>query len=91
MGRRLQPTGHGRRQRRPRPGAYPPGCAKRQHAGAARRRRVGRYVIDHFYRKLFKLADKMNTPSARQEALRRAAFMRHYLAELAREIGTGAE
>ena len=33
----------------------------------------------------------MNTPSARQEALRRAAFMRHYLAELAREIGTGAE
>jgi uncharacterized protein len=42
--------------------------------------------IDHFYRKLFKLADKMNAPSARQEALRRAAFMRDYLAELAREI-----
>jgi HD superfamily phosphodiesterase len=54
-------------------------------------------VIDHFYHKLFKLADKMNTPSARQEALRRAAFMRcavfmrHYLAELAREMGTVAE
>ena len=51
----------------------------------------GRYVIDHFYRKLFKLADKMNTPSARQEALRRAAFMSDYLAELAREIGVVAE
>jgi uncharacterized protein len=50
----------------------------------------GRYVIDHFYRKLFKLADLMNTPSGRQEALRRTAFMRDYLAELAREIEPAA-
>jgi hypothetical protein len=32
----------------------------------------------------------MNTLSGRQEALRRTAFMRDYLAELAREIGATA-
>jgi len=47
----------------------------------------GHYTIDHFYCKLFKLADKMNTRSARQEALRRAAFMRRYLAQLEQEVG----
>lgn len=41
-----------------------------------------RYVIDHFYKKLLRLAEMMTTESGRQEAERRTAFMRAYLAQL---------
>ena len=45
------------------------------------------YIIDHFFVKLFKLAEKMNTQAGRLEAERRTTFMRRFLAELASEIG----
>lgn len=43
--------------------------------------------IDHFYTKLLKLEDMMNTEAGRAEARRRTAFMQDFLAQLAREIG----
>ncbi len=46
----------------------------------------GRYTIDHFYEKLFKLEPLLNTDAARQEARRRLAFMRSFLNQLAAEI-----
>lgn len=46
-----------------------------------------RYAIDHFYAKLLRLPDTMQTAAGRREAHRRAAFMQGYLAELAREFG----
>ncbi|WP_406734405.1 HD domain-containing protein [Vibrio scophthalmi] len=45
-----------------------------------------RFAIDHFYLKLFKLADSMNTESARAEAQTRTQFMRDYLAQLSKEV-----
>jgi uncharacterized protein len=45
-----------------------------------------RYTIDHFFKKLFRLPETMQTSSGRQEALRRAEFMRVYLQEFRREI-----
>lgn len=45
-----------------------------------------RYTIDHFYTKLLKLADSMQTPAGRAEAEQRSEFMRHYLGQLAAEI-----
>ena len=42
--------------------------------------------IDHFYTKLLKLADTMQTTSGRAEAERRTSFMREYLDQLRREI-----
>ena len=44
------------------------------------------YAVDHFYVKLFKLADTMNTESAKIEAQRRTQFMREYLRQLALEV-----
>jgi uncharacterized protein len=46
----------------------------------------GRYTIDHFYSKLFKLPDTMQTEAGRAEAHRRAALMRQYLDNLRSEI-----
>lgn len=45
------------------------------------------YCIDHFYRKLFHVAETLHTVSARKEATHRVAFMREYLAQLGAEIG----
>ena len=45
------------------------------------------YVIDHFYAKLLKLPDTMQTEAGRAEARRRAAVMRDYLEQLRQEIG----
>jgi uncharacterized protein len=42
--------------------------------------------VDHFYSKLLKLADTMQTPAGRREAERRTAFVRAFLAELETEI-----
>lgn len=47
----------------------------------------GRFAIDHFFVKLFRLPDMMQTQSARAEALRRVDYMRAYLAELKKESG----
>jgi uncharacterized protein len=44
------------------------------------------YTIDHFYAKLFKLPDTMQTEAGRTEAHRRAALMREYLDNLRAEI-----
>jgi uncharacterized protein len=45
-----------------------------------------KYTIDHFYAKLFSLADTMNTESARIEGQHRTRFMREYLLQLETEI-----
>ena len=45
-----------------------------------------RFVIDHFFRKLLTLADTMQTPTAREEAQARTAFMRQFLDQLGQEI-----
>ncbi|PYF78591.1 uncharacterized protein DFP75_11110 [Marinomonas alcarazii] len=44
------------------------------------------YSIDHFYSKLFGIAETLNLPSARHEGERRVAFMRDFLEHLAQEI-----
>ncbi|RJX75781.1 HD domain-containing protein [Vibrio sinensis] len=46
----------------------------------------GEYTIDHFYTKLFLLAERMNTQSAKVEATKRTDFMREYLMQLNHEI-----
>ena len=43
----------------------------------------GENVLDHFFVKLLTLSDTMQTHAGREEAARRTAFMRHYLAQLA--------
>jgi uncharacterized protein len=43
--------------------------------------------VDHFYSKLLRLADTMQTDAGRREAGRRSAFMRGYLEQLRTEIG----
>ena len=45
------------------------------------------YTLDHFYAKLLRLPETMQTDAGRTEAERRAAFMRTYLDRLADEIG----
>jgi hypothetical protein len=44
------------------------------------------YVVDHFYQKLLLLAERMQTATGRQEAERRTAFMRDFLAQLSIEV-----
>jgi uncharacterized protein len=44
-------------------------------------------TVDHFYVKLFKVAEMLKTPAGRLEGKRRAEYMRLYLKELGREIG----
>jgi uncharacterized protein len=43
--------------------------------------------VDHFYTKLLKLADTMQTAAGRREAARRTEFMQSFLGQLRREIG----
>jgi uncharacterized protein len=43
-------------------------------------------TVDHFYTKLLKIAETMNTQSAKEEAEKRTAFMKQYLAQLSAEI-----
>lgn len=45
-----------------------------------------RFTLDHFYAKLFKLPDTMQTGAGRDEARRRAALMQDYLDQLRAEI-----
>jgi uncharacterized protein len=44
------------------------------------------YSIDHFYSKLFHIADSLNTPSAQLEARRRKEVMQIFLRDLALDI-----
>lgn len=44
------------------------------------------FSLDHFYKKLFKIANSLHTPSSRQEGLRRVEAMKFYIQELAREL-----
>ena len=44
------------------------------------------FCIDHFYVKLLKLAETMNTPTAAVEAQKRSEYMQTYLTQLASEI-----
>lgn len=43
------------------------------------------YAVDHFFIKLFKVAEMLQTPSARAEGARRAEVMRQYLQQLKAE------
>jgi len=44
------------------------------------------FTIDHFFTKLFKLPELMNTASAKAEAAKRVEFMRGFLQQLEQEI-----
>jgi len=46
----------------------------------------GTYTVDHFYQKLLRLPETMQTPAGRTEAERRATFMRTYLDRLETEV-----
>jgi uncharacterized protein len=50
-----------------------------------------RFCIDHFYRKLFAIAQTLHTDAARREAEGRVAYMRQFLAQLGHEIGESAK
>jgi uncharacterized protein len=43
-------------------------------------------TVDHFYTKLFKLVDTMQTEAGRREAEQRTRFMRDFLSQLGREL-----
>ncbi|MFN9985578.1 MAG: HD domain-containing protein [Pirellula sp.] len=47
--------------------------------------------VDHFFAKLLGLHETMKTSAGRTEAVRRTEFLKVFLRELAREIGTGEE
>ncbi|MEM7586888.1 MAG: HD domain-containing protein [Acidobacteriota bacterium] len=47
----------------------------------------GRFIVDHFFVKLLRLVDTMQTAAGRAEAERRSRFMREYLRRLEHEIG----
>ena len=44
------------------------------------------YSVDHFYLKLLTLAETMQTPAAKSEALTRTRFMKDFLAQLEDEV-----
>lgn len=45
-----------------------------------------KYMVDHFFVKLFKLQETMQTTSGREEAQRRTAFMHDFLRQLGHEL-----
>jgi len=45
-----------------------------------------KWTMDHFYKKLLKLEDLMNTKSGKIEAKKRTKILRHFLSDLKREI-----
>lgn len=45
-----------------------------------------KWTVDHFYEKLFRLPDLLNTDTARRIAERRVAYMRSFLGQLSTEI-----
>ncbi len=49
------------------------------------------FCIDHFFVKLFKIANTLNTESAKHEAELRITFMKDFLVQLNNEIGNEQE
>ncbi|MEK6628584.1 MAG: HD domain-containing protein, partial [Bdellovibrionota bacterium] len=49
------------------------------------------YTIDHFFTKLYKLPDLMNTEAAKIEAKERVYFMRSFLNQLTKEVFLSSE
>ena len=47
----------------------------------------GKTTINHFYEKLLRLKDRMNTETGKQMAAERHQFMEQYLAQFFREVG----
>ncbi|MBK23083.1 MAG: hypothetical protein CME70_03665 [Halobacteriovorax sp.] len=45
-----------------------------------------KFTLDHFYTKLFKLPDLMNTDSGKEEAAKRVSFMKKFVEQLKNEI-----
>ena len=45
-----------------------------------------KFTIDHFYTKLFKIAETLKTPAGQHEGVRRVALMKRYLDDLSFEI-----
>lgn len=58
---------------------YDPAVAPREHLTKAAYRHQPGTAINHFYEKLFKLADLMNTPTAKQLAQQRTAVMHQFV------------
>lgn len=56
-----------------------PFCQQREYNDRA-------FCVDHFYNKLFKLENTMNTEAGRREAHKRTAYMKGFLAQLQDEI-----
>jgi uncharacterized protein len=48
-----------------------------------------KYIVDHFYRKLLTLEQKMNTHVAKEMAGKRVQFMREFLTQFYEEITPG--
>ncbi|WP_342361191.1 HD domain-containing protein [Terrarubrum flagellatum] len=46
-----------------------------------------RYILDHFYSRLFRIEDAFLTMSGRREAAERAEYMRQFIARLTQEVG----
>lgn len=44
------------------------------------------FTVDHFFVKLFKIADTLHTASGKKEGLRRVQKMKHFLAQMEEEI-----
>ncbi len=47
-----------------------------------------KFIVDHFYLKLFKLVDMMQTGAGRSEAEKRTRFMQQFLVQLGSEINS---
>lgn len=58
---------------------YDPSIAPREHLTKEQYRQQPGTAINHFYEKLFKLADMMNTPAAKALAKRRTDVMRAFV------------
>lgn len=46
-----------------------------------------KWTVDHFYKKLFRLPDMLNTETAKRVAVKRIEFMKSFLQEMSAEIG----
>ena len=56
-----------------------PFCTERPHDDS-------QFTVDHFYAKLFRTAETLNTGAGREEGLKRAEIMKRYLQDLCAEI-----
>ncbi|MEO0879585.1 MAG: HD domain-containing protein [Pseudomonadota bacterium] len=58
--------------------------------GEARAYDDARFTLDHFYTKLFKVEEKMNTQTARKIARKRAQFLKDFVAAMRDELALSA-